>query len=68
MCVGAPVTPKEIALLYVWPGQGRFTYGDQENEVYAGDALEEEGGVPHAWIVRDSMRFIATDALQNAKP
>ena len=61
--VNTPVVPKETALLYIWQGEGRFTYGGQINEIYAGDALEEEAGVPHGWVVKESMKFTATDAL-----
>jgi quercetin dioxygenase-like cupin family protein len=65
--VGAPVVPKDTALLYIWQGHGHFTYGGQESEIYAGDAIEEGGGVAHAWIVKDSMRFTATDAPSDPK-
>ena len=61
--VGGPAIPKLTALFYLWEGRGRFTYNGQVTEVSAGDLIEEEADVPHAWTVLETMRFVATDSL-----
>ncbi|MHB1207088.1 MAG: hypothetical protein ACYCZX_16080 [Rhodospirillaceae bacterium] len=62
--VGDKAVPTTIQLVYIFDGHSQFTYNGIVDEVYGGDAIEEEAGIPHSWVLHETMRFIVTDGLK----